>query len=74
MLVVSSFKNFIVFSISIDYYYFYYFCNKTNDAMKVEFTIWLISYLIKKNSDIKGKVIKEWSEPINEDIKIHRYT
>lgn len=42
--------------------------------MKVEFTIWLISYLIKKDSDIKGKVIKEWSEPINEDIKIHRYT
>lgn len=42
--------------------------------MKIEFTIWLVSYLIKRGPDTRENIIAEWSEYTNENVNIHRNT
>lgn len=42
--------------------------------MKIEFAIWLVSYLIKRGPDTRENIIAEWSEYTNENVNIHRNT
>lgn len=42
--------------------------------MKVEFPIWMVSFLIRKGPATQEVIIKEWAKHINEEVEIHRNT
>lgn len=50
------------------------FAEKAEKAMKTEFAIWMVSYLVKSGPDTQENIINEWSKHINEDVEIHRNT
>lgn len=50
------------------------FAEKSETAMKTEFAIWMVSYLLRRGPDTQENIINEWSKHINEDVEIHRNT
>lgn len=42
--------------------------------MKVEFAIWMVSFLLRKGPATQETIIREWSKHINEEVEIHRNT